>query len=110
VKVSTNNDHSFEDNLKRHIFAHLHEPDVNIDILSQLMFMSKDTLSRKCQANIEVSPSAHIQEVRLQQSKLLLEQDKMNVTEASYAVGFESLSYFSKAFKKYYGQAPSAFT
>ncbi len=52
LETATNNSHSFEDNLKKHIFAHLHEVDFNIDILSQLMFMSKETLRRKCQASL----------------------------------------------------------
>lgn len=108
LEDAANSGNSFEDNLKRYIFAHLHEPDFNIDILSQLMFMSKETLRRKCQASFEISPSAHIQKVRLQQAKLLLQQDKMNVSEVAYAVGFDSLSYFSKIFKKYYGLSPSA--
>jgi len=75
--------------------------------MSQLMFMSKETLRRKCQASFGISPSAHIQEVRLQLAKLLLEQNKMNESEVAYAVGFDSLSYFSKAFKKYYEITPS---
>jgi AraC-like DNA-binding protein len=60
LETATNNSHSFEDNLKKHIFAHLHEVDFDIDILSQLMFMSKETLRRKCQASLEISPSTHI--------------------------------------------------
>lgn len=108
LEAAANNSNSFENNLQRHIFAHLHEDDFNIDILSQLMFMSKETLRRKCHASFDISPSAHIQVVRLQQAKLLLERDKMNVSEVAYAVGFDSLSYFSKAFKKYYGLTPSA--
>jgi AraC-like DNA-binding protein len=72
------------------------------------MFMSKETLRRKCRTSLEISPSAHIQEVRLQQARLLLEQDKMNVSEVAYAVGFDSLSNFSRSFKKYYGLTPSA--
>jgi signal transduction histidine kinase/DNA-binding response OmpR family regulator/ligand-binding sensor domain-containing protein len=104
----TNNGNAFEDNLQRHIFEHLHETDFSIDILSQLMFMSKETLRRKCQARFDITPAAHIQEVRLQQAKLLLAQGKMNVSEVAYAVGFDSLSYFSKVFKKYYGLSPSA--
>jgi AraC-like DNA-binding protein len=71
--------------------------------------MSKETLRRKCQASFEVSPSVYIQQTRLQQAKLLLEHDKMNVSEVAYAVGFDSLAYFSKVFKKYYGVNPSSF-
>jgi signal transduction histidine kinase/DNA-binding response OmpR family regulator/ligand-binding sensor domain-containing protein len=109
LEGSLKNSDSFEDNIQRHNFAHLHQADFNIDILSQLLFMSKETLRRKCQASFEVSPSAYIQQTRLQQAKLLLEHDKMNVSEVAYAVGFDSLAYFSKVFKKYYGVNPSSF-
>ncbi len=108
LKGMANNSTSFEDNLQRHIFAHIHESDFNIEILSQLMFMSKETLRRKCLAHFNVAPAAHIQEVRLQQAKLLLKQNNLKVSEVAYAIGFDSLSYFSKAFKKYHGVSPSA--
>ncbi|MFZ9473178.1 MAG: helix-turn-helix domain-containing protein [Sediminibacterium sp.] len=41
-------------------------------------------------------------------AKKLLMQDA-NVTEACYEVGFESLSYFNKIFKKITGENPSTF-
>jgi AraC-like DNA-binding protein len=55
---------------------------------------------------LDISPSARIQEVRLQQAKLLLEQDKININEVAFAVGFDSLSNFYNSFKKYYGLTP----
>lgn len=105
VVAATNN--SFEQDLHLHIFANLNNVDFSVDILSQLMFMSNETLRRKCQSSFDISPSAYIQQVRLQQAKLLLDENKMNISEVAYAVGFDSLSYFSKAFKKYYGVSPS---
>jgi signal transduction histidine kinase/DNA-binding response OmpR family regulator len=107
LESGTNNRNSFEGSLQMHIFEHLHDTDFNIDILSRLMFMSKETLRRKCQARFEITPAAHIQGIRLKQAKLLLEQGKLNISEVGYAAGFDSLSYFSKAFKKYYGLSPS---
>jgi signal transduction histidine kinase/DNA-binding response OmpR family regulator len=108
LQAAANSSSSFEDNLQKHIFSHLHDVDFTIDMLSQLMFMSKETLRRKCQVSLKISPSAYIHQVRLQQAKLLLQQHQMNISEVAYAVGFDSLSNFSKSFKKYYGLTPSA--
>ena len=108
LKTASNNGNSFEHDLQSKVFANLHDVDFTVDTLSQLMFMSKETLRRKCQVSFDTSPSAYIQQVRLQQAKLLLDENKMNISEVAYAVGFDSLSYFSRAFKKYYGVCPSS--
>jgi AraC-like DNA-binding protein len=46
-------------------------------------------------------------EVRIEQGKLLLENQQLKVAEVAYAVGFDSLAYFYKSFKRYYGVSPS---
>ena len=49
-----------------------------------------------------------VNQYRIDVAKNLLMQDK-NVTETCYAIGFESLSYFNKLFKKIVGENPSDF-
>lgn len=99
---------SFEEDLKRHVYANISNNEFNIEDLAQLMFMSKETLRRKCQALYHKSPAAFIQETRILQAKILLEEKQLNVSEVSYATGFDSLSYFSRVFKKHYGVSPSS--
>ena len=49
-----------------------------------------------------------VNQYRITQAKTLLLQDK-TVSEVCYEVGFESLSYFNKLFKKITGENPSKF-
>jgi YesN/AraC family two-component response regulator len=49
-----------------------------------------------------------VNQYRIIQAKTLLLKD-ITVSEACYEVGFESLSYFNKLFKKLTGENPSAF-
>ena len=49
-----------------------------------------------------------VNQYRITQSKTLLLQG-MRVSEACYEVGFESLSYFNKLFKRLAGENPSQF-
>jgi AraC-like DNA-binding protein len=71
--------------------------------------MSKETLRRKCKIKLIASPSVQILEVRIQKASDILKKGQMNISEAAYATGFDSLAYFSKAFKKYYKVSPSTF-
>ncbi|HEY0779675.1 MAG TPA: two-component regulator propeller domain-containing protein [Gemmatirosa sp.] len=56
-----------------------------------------------------VSPSRFIRGVRAECAAELLRHGAGSVTEVAYAVGFESLSYFSRAFRERFGAAPSAY-
>ncbi|WP_409343549.1 helix-turn-helix transcriptional regulator [Paenibacillus sp. MBLB4367] len=48
-----------------------------------------------------------LREKRLEQAKLLLEQEQLNVGEAACAVGYANPSHFAQAFKEKYGVNPS---
>ena len=46
---------------------------------------------------------------RMQQAKLLLSEPNWRVSEVAQAVGFSSVSYFSKVFRDYVGITPSEY-
>jgi AraC family transcriptional activator of pyochelin receptor len=51
----------------------------------------------------------YLRELRLNKAKALLDDGTMNVTEVAYEVGYSSLSYFTKAFRDYFGTAPGSY-
>ncbi len=48
----------------------------------------------------------YLRKMRLEKARHLLEKGKMNVTEAAIAVGYNSLSSFSRAFSTHFGMKP----
>jgi len=48
----------------------------------------------------------YLHKIRLEQARLLLEEQRMNVTEAAFTVGYNSLPSFSTAFSKHFGLKP----
>jgi AraC-like DNA-binding protein len=44
----------------------------------------------------------------MQTALKLLKEQQLSISEIAYGTGFESLSYFSRTFKKLYGKSPSA--
>jgi AraC-like DNA-binding protein len=79
----------------------------NVTCLSRDMGMSRSQLFRKCKLTLGKSPVALLKQYRLEKAKKYLTSGIYNVSEAAYLSGFNSLSYFSKSFKKQYRQMPS---
>ncbi|MFH6942891.1 two-component regulator propeller domain-containing protein [Flavobacterium sp. FlaQc-50] len=71
--------------------------------------VSRTMLFLKVKAWTNFTPNEFIHEIRLKRAAQLLEQNKLNVSEVSYKVGFNNPKYFSKCFQKRYGKTPSQF-
>ena len=86
---------------------HLSDPDFGAHDLANAVGASRSTLYRRLQETADLSPSALITDVRMQQAWRLLERGEP-VTQVAYAVGYERLSSFSRAFHRHAGQSPSS--
>ncbi|MNN69987.1 HTH-type transcriptional activator RhaS [compost metagenome] len=70
--------------------------------------MSAPVLYRKLNAITNLSLNNYVKNYRLNKAKEML-ISTMNISEVAYAVGFSDRKYFSKEFKKLFGQNPSEF-
>jgi AraC-like DNA-binding protein len=55
--------------------------------------------------------SEHVREMRLDEARRMLRDasaDHLRITDIAYAVGFQDISYFNRAFRNRYGEQPSA--
>jgi DNA-binding response OmpR family regulator len=87
--------------------SHLSDPDFGAHDLANAVGASRSTLYRRLQETVGLSPSSLITDVRMQQARRLLERGEP-VTQVAYAVGYERLSSFSRAFHRHTGQSPSS--
>ncbi|MBD2767421.1 helix-turn-helix transcriptional regulator [Hymenobacter sp. BT664] len=77
--------------------------------LAFLCHMSLATFKRRFRAAYGTSPERWRQQRRLQQAAQLLEQPGTRPSDVFEAVGYESLSSFSHAFKQIFGYTPSQY-
>jgi signal transduction histidine kinase/DNA-binding response OmpR family regulator len=91
------------------IRKNIENPDFNVDELSVQVGVSRVHLNRKLKASINISPGNLIKSIRLKQAAYLLANNKVNISDVAYKVGFSSHAYFSSSFKEYFGMAPSKF-
>lgn len=76
--------------------------------LSQSLQISRIHLFRKLKALTGHSPSELIRTYRLNRAKELLATSHLNISEIAYEVGFKDPAYFTRAFTKEFGLAPSS--
>jgi AraC-like DNA-binding protein len=89
------------------IEAHLSDEGFGVQELARALAMSRGQLFRRSKEDFGVSPIKLIHVVRLWEARRLLENEGRSVSEAAYAVGFGSPSYFTKLFKGAFGYLPS---
>lgn len=88
-----------------HLAEHFAEPQ-SLEALAALSGISKHHLSRLFKQYTGESVFSHLTRLRLRHAEAALSEGA-SVTEAALSAGFESLSYFSRTYKHFYGHAPS---
>ena len=82
---------------------------VTIEELSRKFHINPTTLKRAFKEEYGSSIAAHTKEHRMERAEVLLREGNMSVSDAARAVGFDSASRFTSAFKEKYGISPSEY-
>ena len=88
------------------IQRHMVESEFSVEVMGSEVGLSRVQLYRKVKALTGLSPVELLRKSRLVKAEQLLRSKDMNISEAAYAVGFTSPSYFSKCFKDEFGMQP----
>jgi YesN/AraC family two-component response regulator len=89
------------------IEEHLSEEEFSIEQFGKEVGMSRMQLHRKLKALTGKSPSNYLRSIRLVRAKKMIEEQKGNISEIAYSVGFSSPQYFTRCFKEEFGYPPS---
>ena len=82
---------------------------INLKDLSARACMSTTSFYRYFKKELGMSPIEYILNEKIKYAKKLLSNPNVNVTEVSYATGFEDCNYFIRLFKKYEGVTPKQY-
>ena len=91
------------------INKHLSDSDFSVEMLCDEVGMSRANLHRKMKQMTGITASDFLRNLRMEQAARLLSEQKVNITQVAYSVGFSSLPYFSTAFKKHFGISPTEY-
>ncbi len=107
--VKDERDKKFLDTLEAWIYGHLSDVTLNVDELARNMGFGRSSFYRKVNTLTGMTPNNYIRKIRMEESKKMLEDSNLTISEIAYKTGFNSAFYFSKCFKEYYGMPPSQF-
>ena len=106
----TNTDTELSSKVIAIIRKNMENTEFSVEELSREVGMSRVHLNRKLKETMNISPSNLIRSIRLKQAAYLLINNKVNISEVAYKVGFSTHSYFSNSFHDYFGMTPKEFT
>lgn len=84
---------------------HTESPLDTLELASKVM-VSRRQLERLFRLYLDDTPSNFYLGLRLEKARQLLSQTDMSVTQISLACGFELPSYFTRRYKRHFGQCP----
>ncbi len=99
----------FIEKAKAIVEKHIAESEFDVEQFANEMNLTSVVLRRKIKAVTNQSVTEFVRKYRLHKAANLLLSDTDNVSTIAYQVGFESLSYFTKAFQKEFGKLPSEY-
>lgn len=91
------------------IDTNLTQPEMDVNFIASEMSMSRSKLYRKVKTMTDMSIIEFILSYKLKKAARLLIEEDMTMREIMDQIGIESQPYFTNAFKKEYGETPTAF-
>ncbi|MCF0072895.1 ATP-binding protein [Dyadobacter sp. CY261] len=114
VHVTSSEEMSIDDRFllkaKEIVEANMEDVSFSVEKMSEEMSLSRTQLLRKLKALTGLAPNDFIRDLRLQKAAELIRQKADTITQIGYAVGFNDQSYFSKCFKKEFGETPTEYS
>ncbi|SDL12530.1 ligand-binding sensor domain-containing protein [Catalinimonas alkaloidigena] len=105
----TSADETLLQQLLNAVEAHMGDVHFDVQALATEVGLSRTVLYTKAKALTNQTPHEFIQTLRLKRAAQLLKHPHLTVSEISYQVGFSDPKYFSKCFRKHFGQTPSQY-
>jgi len=91
------------------IDQHLSDPKLDVALFTREMAVGRTVLYEKIKSITGLSINELIKTHRLKTAARMMLEQNSSISELSYQVGFNDPKYFSKCFKKQFGQSPRAY-
>lgn len=91
------------------IYDNLQREDFDVAAFCRAMAISRTQMHNKLKALTGLSTTQFIRKTRIEYACQLLQQPQKSISEVAFAVGFQHISTFNRAFKEWTGQTPGDF-
>ena len=93
---------------QQYVSAHIREK-LSVPLVARKVDVSPSYLTALFHKHLEISPGEYIRRVKLQESKHLIREGKLNFTEIAAALNYSTVHHFSRQFKEKFGITPTEY-
>lgn len=108
-KTTNTLDEVFLEKVTNIVLENIENPDFSLEVIYNEVGLGSSHFFRKIQSITGQNPSGFIRTIRLNYASGLLMKGKYTIKEVAYKSGFNSPTYFGKAFKKQFKLTPKEF-
>lgn len=94
--------------VKHYISQNFRDP-ITLDLLATIGNINKYYLVHIFKENLDITPIGYLNQIRIDEAKILLETTNLTLAEISHIIGFSSQSFFSQVFRRETGLTPSKY-
>lgn len=105
----SNKEQDFISRLNYLIKENLDHSDFSVEKLAAELNVSRVQLYRKVKALLGMNISDYINNYKLENAKIMLEDTELSISEIAYKNGFSTPNYYSTSFKNKYGISPASY-
>lgn len=109
INCSTDLDWKFIATVKKSVEENMDNNSLNVDMLCNLLNMSRTSFYNKIKALTDQAPADYIRLIRLKRAAQLLMEQRHSITEIAEMTGFSDAKYFREVFKKHFDISPSQY-
>lgn len=91
---------------QQYISTHIRDK-LSVPLVARKVDVSPSYLTALFHKHLEISPGEFIRRVKLQESKYLIREGKLNFTEIAAALNYSTVHHFSRQFKEKFGITPT---
>ena len=103
------NDELLMERIMKCINENISNSELDVSLICNEAGISRTHLHRKMKEMTGLTVHDFIQNIRMEQAVRLLTEQKINITQVAYTVGYSSQPSFSAAFRKHFGVSPTEY-
>ena len=105
---NVNNENEIISRAQQYIGQHVREK-LSVPVVARNTKVSASYLTALFQKHLQISPGEYIRRIKLQESKQMIREGEMNLTQISEALQYSTIHHFSRQFKEKFGITPSEY-
>ena len=105
---SISNENEIVRRAQQYISTHV-QSRLSVPLVAQNTEVSPSYLTALFHKHLQISPGEYIRRIKLQESKQMIREGNMNLTEIAQALQYSTIHHFSRQFKEKFGITPSEY-